>query len=154
MFDETLFNSLSLFLLSHGRGWHFTFVGEFLELEGIFMHSLDALILQHIHIFPSVTFPMHCSWVNWKGNMTGLSRFLGSNWMEYDSVLIILTSKQIVGEFHEVGDGNSSTVLLKSSWMIGFLTHQMQNGLYSLLYSLNRNKLLYTSAFLSKSEGK
>jgi len=35
--------------------------------------------------------------------------------MEYDSVLIILTSKQIVGEFHEVGDGNSSTVLLKSS---------------------------------------
>jgi hypothetical protein len=38
--------------------------------------------------------------------MTDLSRFLGSNCLEYDSVLIILTSRQMLEEFHEVGNEN------------------------------------------------
>lgn len=145
---------MSLFLLSHGWGWHFTFVGALLELEGIFPHIPDALIIQQLQIFPSVTFPMHCSGVHWKGNVTHLSRFLGSNWMEYVNVFVILTSGQMLGEFHEAGDDNSSTVLLTSSCMIVFWSNQIQNDPCSLVDSFNRNKHLYTSAFLNKSVGK
>jgi len=140
---------MSLFLLLHGWGWRFTFVGTFLELEGISLHSPDAIIVQHLLIFPSVTFPMHCSWVNWKGNMTDLSRLLGSNWLEYVSVLIILTSRQMLGEFHEVGDDSSSTVLLKSSWMIVLWSNRVQNGPCSLLDSFNRSKILYPYFWVS-----
>ena len=62
--------------------------------------------------------------------------------------------RQMLREINEIGDNNSTTVFLASSGMIVFWSHQIQNDPCSSLDSFNRNKHLYTSAFLNKSVGK